>query len=723
LNSEPTKSGDDPHEDLTPDAAVAGMKRRGLRFGARGDTKRPETPEEARRRFEDPVEQRPDEGDVNPAAPPRGPIAGVVRRMRLTVRYLGWRTLLFRIVTFPLRFTPLQHRLGLDAGLKTAQARAAAWYRVHGEPVTIAIPTYGDPGRLEDAVAAIRRTVKPGMARIVIADDASPPEYHERLRALAGPDCEVIFGEENGGFAANANRALAASDPDRDVVLLNSDVIGHDDWLACLQQVAHAADDVGVVGAKLLYPDGRIQFGGTVRNLGAPEWFDHRFRFKPRNYGPANAMSPALAVTGACMYVRRPVIEQIGLLDERYPMAYEDVDWCLRAWEAGFRVLYQPAAELTHLESVTRGREVGERELSSQRLFWERWGEFFDGRSVRTEDGKLRVVYVTEDTGVGGGHRDIFEHINRLRARGHQVELWSLGEQPDWFELDVAVRTFEDYDELIEALSPVEAIKIATWWNTAGPVWRSSVMHGIPTYFVQDIETSYYPDDKRTRYAVVESYRHEFRYMTISSWNRDRLRELGLDAALVPPGIDLDTFRPLPDATRRDDMVLALGRTNPLKNLPLTVGAWKALGDDRPELCLFGIEPELGERYGATYVTAPSDEGVNRLFNECAVFVQTSIHEGFCLPPLEAMATGAAVVCTDAHGNRDFCRDGENCLVPADDPASVAAAIQRLLDDPDLRRRLGEQGMRTAQEYSWERRIDEVEGFLESTTAPAAVHS
>jgi glycosyltransferase involved in cell wall biosynthesis len=418
------------------------------------------------------------------------------------------------------------------------------------------------------------------------------------------------------------------------------------------------------------------------------------------------------------MYITREAIARVGLFDESYSMAYEDVDWCLRAWRAGMSVLYFPAARLVHHESVTRGTDVGERERASQRVFWERWGPFLDAREVRTQGGALRLVYVTEDTGVGGGHRDIFEHLNRLRARGHEVALYTLGGDPDWFDLRAPVRSFEDYDDLVAALAQVDAVKVATWWTTAVPVWRASVVRGIPVYFVQDIETSYYPDDERTRHAVLDSYRPEFRYMTISSWNRDRLRELGLDAELIPPGIDLHTFRPREDIERRPDMVLALGRSNPLKNLPLTIAAWRTLQEPRPELCLFGIEPDLGGDPGVRYVTAPDDEEVNDLFNQATVFVQTSSHEGFALPPLEAMATGGAVVCTDAHGNRDFCVDGENCLMPEASANAVGAALARVFADPELRERLGRAGIETAKDYAWELRIDALEEFMQEVARP-----
>ncbi len=642
------------------------------------------------------------------------------RRIHLTYRYLGWRTVLFRIVTFPLRVTPLKRYLGLKGrGTENAYHRAVAWYREHGRPVDVVIPSYRDAERVATLVTSIRRTVPAGAVRVIVADDASGPEHVAALREIAG--VEVLAGEENAGFAANVNRGLRAADPARDVVVLNSDTEARPGWLACLQYAASQEDDVGVVGARLLYPDGRIQFAGTARNRGAPEWFDHRYRFKPDDWGPAALAGPVLAVTGACMYLTREALQRVGLFDERYPMAYEDVDWCLRAWQAGLRVMYFPAASLYHHESVTRGTEVGERERASQRVFWERWGEFFDAREVRAENGRLRVVYVTEDTGIGGGHRDIFEHLNGLLDRGHDVALYTLGEPPDWFPLRAPVRTFEFYDELIEALAPLEAIKVATWWNTAAPVWRASVLRGVPVYFVQDIETSYYPDDEVVRHAVLDSYRPEFHYMTISGWNRERLRELGLDAELIPPGIDLDTFRPRPEVQRRADVVLALGRSNPLKNLPLTVAAWRALPEPRPQLCLFGIEPELAGDPGMRYVESPSDEQVAELLAQATVLVQTSTHEGFCLPPLESMATGGAVVCTDAHGNRDFCRDGENCLMPAPERDAVRDALARVLGDPQLRERLGRAGVETAQEYAWERRIDALEAFLEGVAAPRRV--
>jgi glycosyltransferase involved in cell wall biosynthesis len=83
------------------------------------------------------------------------------------------------------------------------------------------------------------------------------------------------------------------------------------------------------------------------------------------------------------------------------------------------------------------------------------------------------------------------------------------------------------------------------------------------------------------------------------------------------------------------------------------------------------------------------------------------------------MAAGTAAVSTDAHGNRDFCRHEENCLIVEADPEAVRTALARVLDDRELRARLAAAGRQTAQEYAWERRIDRLERFfLELAESP-----
>ena len=649
----------------------------------------------------------------------RGRFAKLPRRIYLTYKYRGISAVLYQTLVFPLRLTPLDRILNLGPGSAGDVAAARWWYRRHGRPVTVVIPSYRDAKLVAQLVAKIGETTDRNHVSIVVADDDSGPEHIEALRKIDGID--LVQGEHNAGFAANVNRGLRAVHPRHDVVLLNSHVIPLRDWLACLQHAAAASPDIGIVGAKLLYPDDRIQYAGTIRNPQAPEWFDHRFRFKTADFGPANVTGPTLAATAACMYVRREVLECVGLFDEAYAMGYEDVDYCLRAWQSGYSVVYAPFAQLHHHESLTPGTTVGEREGKSRRVFWRRWGSFFDERQVLSSDGRLRVVYVTQDTIVGGGHRDVFEHLNGLTERGHDAQLWTLGSEPDWFELRCPVRSFADYGALTVALAPLQAIKVATWWETATPVWRASVVNGLPVYFVQDIETSYYPEYPEVQNRVLDSYRPEFRYLTISSWNRQQLLELGLDAELISPGIDLDRFTPLPGVSRSDATLLAVGRSNPLKNLQLTTDAWQRLPHPRPELCLFGIEPKLGRKPGIRYVTAPSDQEVNRLLNHATAFLQTSTHEGFCLTVLEAMASGCPVICTDADGNRDFCVDGENCLMPEADSSSVAAAIGRLLGDPDLRSRLVQAGIATAGTYAWGPRIGALEQFMFDIARPRRI--
>ena len=632
--------------------------------------------------------------------------ASLPKRAWLTLRYQGPRETLYRIVTFPLRLTPFGPRLGLVARVSDASAPARAWYAANRRPVAVVIPSYGPAKLALKAARSVKRTTD---ARVIVADDGSPAAEVARLRASKHVD-EVVAGD-NAGFAANCNRGIRVTRPDEDVVLLNSDVVALRGWLEVLQHAAYEHDGA-ITAAKLLYPDDRIQFAGAIRNPDHPQWFDHRFRFRPADYPPSDVLQPTLAATGACMYVKRETLDAIGELDEGYGMAYEDVDYCLRAWESGRRVVYAPAAQLVHKESQTRTFSQGPREIASQERFWRTWGDWFDRRETREPDGGARIVYVTQDLGVGGGHRNIFEHLHGLLDRGHHPEIWSLARaEPDWYDLRVPVRLFRDYDELRRALTPLDAIKVATWWETAPHVWEASLTRGVGVYLVSDIETSYYPD-KDEHGKVLTTYRPEFEFLTISRWNHRTLLDYAPSATIVGCGVDHSRWHDL-GLPRADNAILALGRGNPLKNFPLTREAYLGFGEPRPDLWLFGIEPEVAAGMGdrVTYHRLPSDEQVNELLNTCTVFLQTSRHEGFCLPILEAMAAGAPVVCTDAHGNRDFCRDGVNCLMPRDDPRSVREALDAVLRDPELQARLRAGGRETADAFALDRKLDELDAF------------
>jgi glycosyltransferase involved in cell wall biosynthesis len=606
-------------------------------------------------------------------------------RARLALRYRGVGGILRHVATAPVRAL----RREREAPEGSEEIWALEWYHDQGGAVPATVVVTGGGGR---AARVARRTTRGLDVDVVRAPDAS---------------------------TAAVNEAIAATP--HDVVLLGPEVRVYEHWLQRLQWYARRSEEGAqevrehraAIGVRELDPDGSVRACGLFHDPRSAGRLADRFQGRDPADRPCETDVPVLADPGECLYIRRDAIERVGPLDESLPMPWAVIDWSLRAWRHDLRVVNYPAVSATQLAPPRDPAAPG------AQAFWARWRDALENRDVRTDDGKLRIAYVTEDTGVGGGHRVIFEHCNRLADRGHDVTVYSLAGPPDWFDLRVPVRTFERYEPLLEELTRLHAIKVATWWNTALPVWLASVARGIPASFVQDIETSYYPGEWYHG-RVLASYREEFSFITTSGWNRDRLREMGLDPTdVVSPGIDLEVFRALDDVRRHDDLMLAIGRGHWIKNLDLTVEAWQALGDPPPaELRLYGSEPDTRDKFSSLpYVMKPSDAEVNRLLNEATVFVQTSIHEGFCLPPLEAMAAGCAVVCTDAHGNLDYCEDGVNCLMPEATAEGVAAALRRVLEDRELRERLVRNGHETVAGYGWEARIDVLERFFESLAA------
>ncbi len=604
-------------------------------------------------------------------------------------------------------------------------ARINHWYKHHKKPVSIVIPSYNDYDFLKACIESINQTVETDQYHLFVVDDYCQEDNRKKLAHLESSNVEVIFREENGGFAKAVNtgfRQARKKFPKRDIVLLNSDIVAHQGWLAAMQNGAYEFDKkVGIVGPKLLYPDGRIQSGGSHRNTDLPEWFDHYYRFQPSDYGPANVPQYCVGVTGASWYIKASTMNKLGLLDEKFPFAFEDMDYCLRAWDEGIRVLYYPAATLTHVESAVRAKnvDISEREKASVRYFWQKWGNWLDNRNVIGKSGKIRIIYVLQSTGISGGIRVVFEHLNRLHEKGYETELWALDKAPTWMKLNVPTRTFKNYQQMIKELEQENAIKVATWWETALPVWLASIKRGIPAFVVQEIESSFYPGQPEIQKTVVSCYRKEFNNITSAEFTLDEIRALNLDATLIPCGYDGTVYKQLADIKRDTNTLLTLGRTFFQKNFKQVFQAWKLLGESnqtkQPKLLLFGSEPQIAKwASGIEYITRPSDADANKLYNRATVFAQTSYHEGFCLPIIEAMAAGCPVICTDSHGNRGFSHDGKNCImVKADDNAGLANAIDKVISDPKLQQKLRTAGLKTAKDYTWDNVVEQLDDFYQ----------
>jgi GT2 family glycosyltransferase len=129
------------------------------------------------------------------------------------------------------------------------------------------------------------------------------------------------------------------------------------DWLDELMRWAQRPD-VGIVGAKLLYPDRTIQHAGVVFGLGL---VGHIFSRAPEGtsgvFGSSECYRNYLAVTGACQMMRKDTFRKLGGYDERFRLTFSDVVFCMEARRAGYRVVYTPHARLVHHESYTRRRE------------------------------------------------------------------------------------------------------------------------------------------------------------------------------------------------------------------------------------------------------------------------------------------------------------------------------------------------------------------------------
>jgi GT2 family glycosyltransferase len=238
--------------------------------------------------------------------------------------------------------------------------------------VSIVIPVFNRLDLTRQCLEAIREaTAEPGY-EVIVVDNGSTDGTAGFLRAeQSARRLRCLVNGENAGFGRACNQGVRIARGEL-VVLLNNDTIPQPGWLAALAETM-ADRDVGIAGSRLLYPDGRIQHAGIVWN--AEGRLDHAHRWAPADDPAVLVPRDFAAVTGACLMIRRETFLELGGFDDGYHMYVEDVDLCIRAWEAGLRVTYCPSSVVVHLEnaSVTDVAWRDQNVMAGWRRLEERW--------------------------------------------------------------------------------------------------------------------------------------------------------------------------------------------------------------------------------------------------------------------------------------------------------------------------------------------------------------
>lgn len=319
-------------------------------------------------------------------------------------------------------------------------------YREHGKlhfvreenpVVSIIIPVYNQIHYTYACLVSILEHTKDVPYEVIIADDVST-DATERLERYA-QGLVIRRNKENQGFLRNCNQGAEAA-RGKYVMFLNNDTQVTEGWLNSLVNLIESDDSIGMVGSKLVYPDGRLQEAGGIIWSDGSGW--NYGRLDDPDKPEYNYVKDVDYISGAAILLSRELWQRIGGFDERFAPAYcEDSDLAFAVRAAGYRVVYQPLSKVIHFEGISNGTDVQGSGLkryqavNSEKLK-EKWADEFAGqcenngnpdpfRARERSMGKLMILVVdhyvpTYDRDAGS--KTTFQYLKMFLKKGYVVK-------------------------------------------------------------------------------------------------------------------------------------------------------------------------------------------------------------------------------------------------------------------------------------------------------------
>jgi O-antigen biosynthesis protein len=238
------------------------------------------------------------------------------------------------------------------------------------DKVSIVIPNLGRPGALRACIRTIKEKTSYPNYEVIVVDNRSLDE--DTWNYLASRSCRIISVDESSSLSRLISLGAAHAQGAYLMLLHGDTEVISADWITAMLGFCRQRE-IGAVGAKLLYRSGRIQHIGVVLGLRGVAGYPLRgHHARPQGFpDPSQFIRNCSAVSGACMMVRKEVFEELGGFDEQLQGTYNDIDFCLRIREAGYRIVWTPEAELYKNEPLARS-SLNRRQAKD---FERRWGK------------------------------------------------------------------------------------------------------------------------------------------------------------------------------------------------------------------------------------------------------------------------------------------------------------------------------------------------------------
>ncbi len=298
--------------------------------------------------------------------------------------------------------------------------------------VSIIVPVYNEISQTIACLKSISQQHVSVDYEVILADDTSPDPFHTILKTI--PGLRYNRNPENLGFLNNCNENAKLARGDY-IIFLNNDTLVNPGWMELLYRTFQEHGDVGIVGSKLIFPDGSLQEAGGIIWEDASGW--NWGRGQNPEHPKYNYVRDVDYVSGASLMIRRDLWEEIGGFNTELEKAYyEDTDICFKVRSMRQRVLYQPASSVIHIEGLSSGTDVTSGAKKYQEVnrgtFRRIWAdalgthlangttpEIASDRMARSHI--LYVDAVTPEPDKDSGSVDAFYTMKILSAQGHRV--------------------------------------------------------------------------------------------------------------------------------------------------------------------------------------------------------------------------------------------------------------------------------------------------------------